>query len=103
MNPRLLEQHGDHEETSELCCWYGQEGFLARYQILVSYLEPHLRRLTQKSEILAALQLIKAYIGFDGSTGPRITQVGIIARYNGKAFSFGLPGEVCHGVWGGLW
>lgn len=63
-------------------------------------LEPHLRRLTQKSEILATLQLIEAYIGFDGGAGPRIAEVGIIARYDGKAFSFGLPGEVCHGVWG---
>lgn len=32
MTRQLLEQYGDHEETSELCCWFGQEAFLARHQ-----------------------------------------------------------------------
>jgi len=52
----------------------------------------------QRSEIFAAFQLIEADVSFDGNTGPGIAEIGIIAGYDGKAFSFGFPGEVCNGV-----
>lgn len=54
--------------------------------------------LTEKFEILSALQLIEADICFDSDTGSRVTKIRIVARNNGKSFSFGLPREVCDGI-----